>query len=237
MPTRSRPRPTTPSTRGRGQRGKRQIRNRLRVQLTVAAGGLALLVAVGLSSTGSLPTLVAHRPPVATITPTGDQAQFIAHVGSVAQRFHAAVGLPPSLVTAMAINETGWGTSELSARAHNYFGIKADLADGTDGHVLYDTQEVIDGRVLVVRAQFRAYGSLDESVQDLGAFLHTNARYDGLWAQAEDPRATARALAQAGYATDPDWAGKLIGLIDTFGLESLDVPVWMPDWTAWPADF
>jgi flagellum-specific peptidoglycan hydrolase FlgJ len=141
--------------------------------------------------------------------------------------------LPPSLVTAMAINETGWGSSELSARANNYFGIKADLGDGPDGHVLYDTQEVLDGRVVVVRAEFRAYGSLDESVQDLGAFLHSNSRYDGLWSRAEDPRAAARALATAGYATDPDWSAKLIGLIDTFGLESLDAPVWMPDWPTW----
>jgi flagellum-specific peptidoglycan hydrolase FlgJ len=198
-----------------------------------------LLVGVGFTRTSALPmlptlptfpTLMAPRPPVATATPTGQQAQFIGRVGSVAQRFRSAVGLPPSLVTAMAINETGWGSSELSARANNYFGIKADVGDGTSGHVMFDTQEVIDGRVVVVRAPFRAYGSLDESVQDLGAFLHANSRYDGLWTRAEDPRATARALAQAGYATDPDWAPKLIALIDTFGLESLDVPVWLPHW-------
>jgi lysozyme len=190
---------------------------------------------VALSRSGSLPTPVAPRPSAATVTPSSDQAHFIAQVGGVAQRLRAIVGLPPSLVTAMAINETGWGSSELSARAHNYFGIKADLGDGTDGHVLYDTQEVIDGHVVVVHAQFRAYGSLDESVQDLGAFLHANSRYDGLWARAEDPRAAARALAQAGYATDPDWSTKLIALIDAFGLESLDVPVWIPDRSVWPA--
>jgi flagellum-specific peptidoglycan hydrolase FlgJ len=166
--------------------------------------------------------------------PTGQQAQFIARVGSAAQRFRTVVGLPPSLVTAMAINETGWGSSELSVRANNYFGIKADVGEGTYGHVIYDTQEVIDGRVVVVRAPFRAYGSLDESIQDLGAFLHANARYDRLWARAEDPRATAGALAQAGYATDPAWAPKLIALIDSFGLDSLDVPVWLPEWPAWP---
>jgi flagellar protein FlgJ len=210
-----------------------RLRQRLRLRLALAAGGVALLAAVGVTRTVSLPTLALPRSPLATATPTTEQADFIGRVGSVARRLQAAVGLPPSLVTAMAINETGWGTSELSARANNYFGIKADVGDGTDGHVLYDTQEVIDGRVVMVRAQFRAYSSLDESVQDLGAFLHSNSRYDGLWRRAADPRATARALALAGYATDPDWAFKLIGLIDGFGLESLDVPELLPAWPAW----
>lgn len=226
MATRSR-RSTHPP-RGRGRRGQGQVQRRLLAQIALAAGALVLLAVVGSSRSASFPTLVGARPPVATATPTGEQAQFIGRVGSTAQQFRAVVGLPPSLVTAMAINETGWGSSELSTRAHNYFGIKADVGDGTDGHIPYDTREVIDGRVVVVRAQFRAYRSLDESVQDLGSFLHNNSRYDGLWARAEDPRAAARALAQAGYATDPDWATKLIGLIDSYGLESLDVPAWLP---------
>jgi lysozyme len=230
--------PKTPSRRtGRGRRGKRQLPQRLRLQLALAASGAALLAGLAVSrvpALPALPTLTESRPPVVTATPTGQQAQFIGRVGSAAQRFRTTVGLPPSLVTAMAINETGWGSSDLSARANNYFGIKAEVGDGPSGHIMYDTQEVIDGRVVVVRAPFRAYGSLDESIQDLGAFLHANSRYDALWSRAEDPRATARALAQAGYATDPDWASKLIALIDTFGLESLDTQVWLPQWPTWP---
>ena len=197
---RTTPSPKTPSRRrGGGRRGKRQLRQRVRLQLTLVAGGAALLAGVAFSRSAALPGVtVAPRPPVATLAPTGQQAQFIARVASTAQRFRTAVGLPPSLVTAMAINETGWGSSELSARANNYFGIKAEVGDGTAGHIVYDTHEVIDGHVVLIRAPFRAYASLDESVQDLGAFLHANSRYDGLWAHAEDPRATARALAQAG---------------------------------------
>jgi flagellum-specific peptidoglycan hydrolase FlgJ len=190
-----------------------------------------LLLLAGFSQAEALSTLVGTRPTVSpTASPTMEQQRFIGRVGRVAQQLHATVGLPPSLVTAMAINETGWGSSELSARANNYFGIKADTGDGTTGHVLYDTQEVINGRVVVVRAQFRAYASLEDSVQDLGNFLHANSRYAAIWARADDPRASARALAQAGYATDPDWGAKLISLIDAFGLQALDAPVWLPDW-------
>jgi flagellar protein FlgJ len=194
------------------------------VRQAVAVGGLALLVAAGASQANWLSTLIPQRPAAPTATPTLEQTHFIDRVGLVARRLQPAVGLPPSLVTAMAINETGWGSSELSTRANNYFGIKADIGDGTTGHVLYDTHEVVDGRVVTVRAPFRAYRSLDESVQDLGMFLHANSRYDRLWARAQDPRASALALAQAGYATDPDWGGKLIALIDSYDLEALDQP-------------
>ncbi len=199
----------------------------LRRQLAVGAGGLALLVATGLSRAQSLPKLMLTRP---AARPTIDQSQFISRVGPLARRFRATIGLPPSLVTAMAINETGWGSSELSLRANNYFGIKADVGPGTAGYVVYDTREVINGRVVLVRAPFRAYRSLEECMQDLAAFLHENPRYDTLWAHAAEPRASAVSLSQAGYATDPDWADKLIGLIDDFGLESLDGPTWLPDW-------
>ena len=203
---------------------------RLRVQLVLGAGGLALLAAAGLGRAESLSSVVAIHPPAVATRPTVEQARFIDRVGRVAQQLHASVGLPPSLVTAMAINETGWGSSELSARANNYFGIKAEVGDGTLGSMLYDTREVVDGRVVVVQARFRMYRSLEESVHDLGLFLHANPRYDAIWPRATDPRATARALAQAGYATDPEWATKLIVLVDGFGLDGLDGPLWLPDW-------
>ena len=48
----------------------------------------------------------------------------------------------------MAINETGWGSSELTRRANNYFGIKADVGEGTAGRVVADTREVVNGRVV-----------------------------------------------------------------------------------------
>jgi flagellar protein FlgJ len=76
--------------------------------------------------------------------------------------------------------------------------------------------------VVRVRAPFRAYRSLDESVVDLGAFLHQNERYAPLWSASADPRAAARVLLDAGYATDPKWADKLDRLIDDLDLERLD---------------
>lgn len=175
----------------------------------VAAAALVLLLLEALQA------LRAPSPPAAL---TDEQRLFIGQVGGVARRLRPDVGLAPSLVTAMAINETGWGQSSLSRVAHNYFGIKAPPGQG----VLEPTQEVIEGRWVTVWARFRAYGSLEESVRDLGQFLRANPRYDAVWPTAINPRLTARTLLAAGYATDPDWADKLIRLIDGYNLEALD---------------
>jgi lysozyme len=175
----------------------------------VAAAALVLLLLEALQA------LRAPSPPAAL---TDEQRLFIGQVGGVARRLRPDVGLAPSLVTAMAINETGWGQSSLSRVAHNYFGIKAPPGQG----VLEPTQEVIEGRWVTVWARFRAYDSLEESVRDLGQFLRANPRYDAVWPTAINPRLTARTLLAAGYATDPDWADKLIRLIDGYNLEALD---------------
>jgi lysozyme len=190
----------------------RRSRARRRTSMLPLLGAGALVVLL----LQVLQTLRAPGPP----TPlTDEQRLFIGQVGGAARRLRPEVGLPPSLVTAMAINETGWGRSSLSRLAHNYFGIKA--APGSQG-VLEPTQEVIEGRWVTVWARFRAYASLEESVRDLGQFLRANPRYDAVWPTAINPRLTARTLLAAGYATDPDWADKLIRLIDSYNLEALD---------------
>ena len=152
-----------------------------------------------------------------------EQSAFIAEISGAAARQRSRIGLPPSLVVAIAINETGWGKSVLARDGKNYFGIKALAGAGPAGTVALDTWEVLDGQTVSVRAPFRAYGSLDESIADLGDLLHTNRRFASVWQQGSDPAAIARAMLQAGYATDPAWPDKLVRIIDRYGLRSLDV--------------
>ncbi len=160
----------------------------------------------------------------ASANATADQQRFIAEVGNLARKYRGAIGLPPSLVVAMAINESGWGKSTLSRDAFNFFGIKAHRGPGTAGVYDAPTWEVVDGQAIATTASFRAYYSLEESVRDLGTFLHTNSRYDPVFQLSGDPSAAARALLAAGYATDPAWADKLIRLVDLYQLRQLDTP-------------
>ena len=61
-----------------------------------------------------------------------------------------------------------------------------------------------------MQAGFRVYDSYQQSFQDYVQFLKTNPRYRDALQQTENPESYAKALQQAGYATDPDYAEKVM---------------------------
>ncbi|MCA1648519.1 MAG: glucosaminidase domain-containing protein, partial [Chloroflexi bacterium] len=69
---------------------------------------------------------------------------------------------------------------------------------------------------------FRAYKTIAESFVDHGLFFVQNARYNAAMAAKSDPRQFAREVNRAGYATDPAYASKLIGLMDRYDLYRYD---------------
>ena len=71
-------------------------------------------------------------------------------------------------------------------------------------------------------AAFRRYNSMEESFIDHGLFFVENGRYASAMAVRDDPRAFAAAINRAGYATDPSYASKLIGLMDRYNLYRYD---------------
>jgi flagellar protein FlgJ len=81
----------------------------------------------------------------------------------------------------------------------------------------------VGGANVQVRAPFRAYRSMADSFLDHGQFFLENPRYGQALAARDDARAFAREIANAGYATDPAYSGKLIGLMDRFNLYSYDL--------------
>ena len=152
---------------------------------------------------------------------TRAQKDFIARVGALASAEMKQSGVLASLAVAQAILESGWGASKLTVNANALFGIKADAR--WKGRVYSAaTKECYDG-VNFVRetALFRAYDSWQHSVCDYSAFLRANARYAAVMGERDYKKACA-ALQKAGYATDPDYAAKLIGLIEAYGLTAYD---------------
>lgn len=147
------------------------------------------------------------------------------YIGSVARAAVASAddtGVPASVTIAQAILESYWGSSRLSTEANNYFGIKAQSRPGTAGVVWFDVWEVVGGRSVVQHQPFRAYHTLAESFADHGHFFLENGRYAAALAVRRDARQFARAIASAGYATDPAYASKLIGLMDRYDLYRYD---------------
>ena len=161
----------------------------------------------------------ARKMPVLGNTP---QEQFIATIADAAVDSAYQTGVPASVTIAQAILESYWGSSRLAREANNYFGIKAQTRAGSAGSVSYAVWEVIGGRNVVQNQAFRAYNTVSESFVDHGLFLVENGRYAGAMAVKDDPRAFARAINQEGYATDPSYASKLIGLMDRYDLYRYD---------------
>jgi tellurite resistance protein len=156
------------------------------------------------------------------------QLDFIRRAAPGAQRGYKDFGVPASVTIAQAILESGWGKSHIGS-ANNYFGIKAHMIGGrvekgpiATGFVVRPTKEVVGGKVVTVNARFRAYASMAASMRDHGHFLRHNSRYEPAFAFKHEPNEFARALQRAGYATDPQYAAKLIDLMRTWDLYRFD---------------
>jgi len=69
-------------------------------------------------------------------------------------------------------------------------------------------------------AQFRAYDSFAESFADYVAFINSSPRYQPALAVAADARSFTQELSNAGYATDPEYANKIMGIANGSPLKS-----------------
>ncbi|HLZ30863.1 MAG TPA: glucosaminidase domain-containing protein [Chloroflexota bacterium] len=160
-----------------------------------------------------------HKLPTLGGTP---QEQFIASIADAAVQSADETGVPASVTIAQAILESYWGSSRLAQEANNYFGIKAQTRGGSAGSIWFDVWEVIGGRSVMQSQAFRAYTTIAESFVDHGRFFMENARYAAAMAVKNDAQQFAREVNRAGYATDPAYASKLIGLMDRYDLYRYD---------------
>ena len=153
------------------------------------------------------------------------QTQFIDKLTPSVKQATSEYNLYASLQMAQAALESGWGQSRLSTEANNYFGIKGSY---NGQYVVMNTAEYdANGNLYYVDAQFRKYPSPTESMQDNASHLRNGVSwnpeiYAGTWRErAANGRDAARGLVPS-YATDPNYATKLISIIDSYGLEYLD---------------
>lgn len=132
-------------------------------------------------------------------------------------------GIPASFTLAQAALESSWGAR---APGCNLFGIKADK--GWKGAVtLVATHEVINGQRVALTDQFRCYRTWDECLADRAAFFRRNPRYADCFKESTGG-GWARAVAKAGYATDPEYAEKLIAIMYGRNMTRFDTPLETP---------
>jgi flagellar protein FlgJ len=139
--------------------------------------------------------------------------EFVARFLPEAEAAAAKLGIEPRLLLAQAALETGWGKSleSAAAPANNLFGIKATPSwEGT--RAAHWTMEQGSAGLERRREEFRAYDSSAASFGDYVDLIGNSPRYAAAVANADDPEAYARAVSNAGYATDPAYAEKWLSI-------------------------
>lgn len=145
---------------------------------------------------------------------------FINSISPAAQASMRTTKIPASFVVADAALESGWGSSLEAQQAFNLFGVKADPSWHGETWAR-NTREFLRGQWVIVPALWRKYSDWLESINDHAAFLLDNPRYRSAFSFT-DGESFARAVASAGYATDPDYATKIIEVMRAHGLADLD---------------
>ena len=121
--------------------------------------------------------------------------------------------IPASITLAQGLLESGAGKSYLSRYGNNHFGIKSH---GWSGRTIRHDDDS-------KQEQFRAYDSVRDSYEDHSRFLANRERYSRLFSlKTTDYKGWARGLKECGYATNPQYAQRLIGIIETYKLYEYD---------------
>ncbi|SEN32042.1 flagellar assembly peptidoglycan hydrolase FlgJ [Nitrosomonas marina] len=144
-------------------------------------------------------------------------ADFINTLMPHANNAAETTGIPAHFMLAQAALESGWGKYEIrhpdNSPSHNLFGIKAGSSwKGETVETI--TTEYINGIPQKSIEKFRAYSSYEEGFRDYANLLSNNPRYENVL-NSENAADFAHGLQRAGYATDPQYADKLLRILNT----------------------
>ncbi|MDE6865967.1 MAG: glucosaminidase domain-containing protein [Muribaculaceae bacterium] len=122
-------------------------------------------------------------------------------------------GIPASITLAQGLLESAAGRSTLATKGNNHFGIKCHTEWKGDTLLRNDD---------AANECFRVYSSAAESFDDHSRFL-LKKRYAPLFQyDVTDYASWAKGLRACGYATDPNYASRLITIIERYSLYLFD---------------
>jgi hypothetical protein len=205
------------STAGQGAPGQGGV-SRAAPAGTAAIPGLLAGTPGGNPAGQHAPSYTRHDQPPAGVPGTAAQQAFISLVAPGAIAAQHRYGTPAAVTIAQAIDESGWGQSELATADHNLFGIKGTGPAGSD---MQPTQEYENGTWVTRTAPFRVYHNIAESIADHSQLLATGQAYQHAMTARHVPDAFAAALTGV-YATDPDYGSHLIALMRLYNLYRYD---------------
>lgn len=175
-----------------------------------------------LRTTSFVPTEVSRED--AGKGPWASPVDFARDIWPHAKRVATRLNVAPEALLAQAALETGWGEHVMSrddgASSLNLFGIKAGGAWSGDS-VTRPTVEFHDGIAAREHARFRAYSDLAAAFDDYAKLIGEGPRYAAVRDSGVDGHGFARALQEAGYATDPLYAKKISRIIESDTMRAL----------------
>jgi flagellar protein FlgJ len=149
------------------------------------------------------------------VMPIQSAEDFVSQLHPYAEQAAKELGVEPKVILAQAALETGWGRSVIKngngSSSFNLFNIKADKVwQGKLAKVT--TLEFDQGVAKKVNAGFRSYDSFEESFRDYVSLIKSNPRYGDALKKAGNAQQYMQELQQAGYATDPKYADKVMSI-------------------------
>lgn len=159
----------------------------------------------------------AQSPQASIEQPIESLEDFKARLLPLAEKSAKELGVDPRFILSQAALETGWGQHMIKdpsgSNSYNLFGIKAN-SDWSGKTAVVSTLEYREGMPVKERANFRAYESYADSFDDYVAFIKDQSRYRGAIESANDPVEYVKELQNAGYATDPEYANKILAIVN-----------------------
>ena len=160
-----------------------------------------------------------NNPATQSPSPVFEQPKdFVSALTENAKRVQNKLNVPFEVIIAQAALETGWGQkiikTDSGQSSNNLFNIKADSRwSGEKTHK--ETLEFENGTMVKKREPFRVYESIEQSVNDYINLLANSDRYQDALNKSENVEHFLQGLQQAGYATDPNYAKKILGTLRT----------------------
>ncbi len=155
-----------------------------------------------------------YSPVSAEGLPQDDASVYVQRFARIAQAEAQKFGIPASICLAQGLVESRAGTSTLARKNNNHFGIKCFARRCPPGHC---TNHSDDHH----KDFFRKYGNAWESWRAHSEML-ASGRYASLKKHGMDYRKWAYGLKALGYATDANYAEKIIGMVERYQLNRFD---------------
>lgn len=147
--------------------------------------------------------------------------EFIEKIAELVKKYAPQYGICVySPIIAQAIIESNWGNSSLSAKYHNYFGMKCG-SKWTGKAVNLTTREEYEvGTLTTIKSFFRVYDSMDEGVKGYFEFIQAS-RYQNLKG-ITDPQTYLETIKADGYATSSKYVQTNMNIVNQYELTKYD---------------